>query len=147
MSSIQVFGQRNIRFLVLELPRVAITVADVEADGDATFGVHEGIEFGGAGGDVVGARIGEMEKSVVASAENGEDGLLAKGVWFADVLILCIKSTTKSPRCSGGRENEMTSLMWAGKAVRWWWWPARGERRRLEEGSIFAICPIEQLVV
>ncbi len=41
--------------------------------------MHEGVEFGGAGGDVVGARVGKVEKGVMAYAEEGEDGLLAEG--------------------------------------------------------------------
>jgi len=113
----------------LELPRVAVTVADVKADGDATFGVYIGVEFRYARGDKVGAGVSEMEKGVVAGAEEREDSLLAKWVWFADVLILGIKSTSKGPRYGGGGENEMAGLMWAGKTVRWWWWVARGERR------------------
>ena len=37
MGGIEVFGGWDVGFFVLEFPWVAITMADVEADGDATF--------------------------------------------------------------------------------------------------------------
>ena len=52
--------------------------------------MDEGVEFGGAGGDIFSAGVGEVEEGVVAGAEEGEDGLLAKGFWFAGILVFCV---------------------------------------------------------
>jgi len=79
--------------------------------------VNEGVEFGGAGGDVCGAGIGEVEEGVVAGAEEGENGLLAEGFWFVGLLVFRVECTAECPRCCGRGENEVTGLVWAGKAV------------------------------
>ena len=83
-------SRRDVGFLVLELERMAVAMADVHANPHARLG-GGGVELGDARGDVVVVVRAEVEECFVAGSHECEDGPLAMNFHGARVLVLFVE--------------------------------------------------------
>lgn len=57
MGTVEIGGEGDIGFLILEFPGMSVTMADMDANGQATRGANLAVELGGASGKVFGIEI------------------------------------------------------------------------------------------
>ena len=133
--------ERDVGFLVLVFPRVAVPVADVHADDQAPRVVDEGVEFVAAFGDVGGVGAVEVKEGFEAGADEGEDGFLAEGFGFVGGLEALVKCSAERPAGGGGRDDEVFGVVRARQAVGGRWWEAGRRWCWLEIGCVVSIYP------
>ena len=61
MGTVEIGGEGDIGFLILEFPGMSVAMADMDANGQAARGANLAVELGGAGGKVFRIEIREMK--------------------------------------------------------------------------------------
>lgn len=101
VGSVKVGFEWDVGVLILELERVAVSVADMDADCCASIHADGIVELLHPAGDVGCVFVCKVEESVVAGAEESEDWLLPLDAHLAWVLEVIGEGVAEGPGRGG----------------------------------------------